>query len=263
MPRTPADEAADDHADQPQHQGVARAVEDAAEDVAAGVVGAEPVLGARWTASPGEVGEVGIVGRHQGANNAASTIAVASSPASVPRPIARQPAAPGRRRTRRCRAPVEGLAREPRRSSLRCPSDRDRRRARRPGDDRQEAMARIMIAPCAVGNRWRRWRRPRAGRRPGHENMVSVTTAPPQERRLQPDQGDDGDHRVAQRVMDDHDPLAQSLGARRAHEIGAEYSSSTAVRVRRAIGPISTAPSVSAGGSGSAIRRPTPVRCGR
>ena len=44
-----------------------------------------------------------------------------------------------------------------------------------------------------------------------------------QERRLQADQGDDRDQRIAQRVMHDHDGLAQALGARGAHEIGAQH----------------------------------------
>ena len=63
MPSTPPISAADDHADQPEHQCVARAVDDAAQDIAAGVVGAEPVLGAGRLHHLGQIREVGIVGR--------------------------------------------------------------------------------------------------------------------------------------------------------------------------------------------------------
>ena len=55
------------------------------------------------------------------------------------------------------------------------------------------------------------------------EHRLGHHRAAQQERRLQADQGDDRDQRVAQRVMDDHHRLAQALGARRAHEVGAQH----------------------------------------
>jgi hypothetical protein len=60
-----AHQPADQHADQAQHQRVACAEDDAAQDVAAGVVGAEPMLAARRPHHLGEVGEIGVVGRHR------------------------------------------------------------------------------------------------------------------------------------------------------------------------------------------------------